>query len=110
MSVIRAGSNPENLYIYGGAYKWHFHISKKDYIVSIEDLYDFFEECLISDCDVFEEKFTQSGISVWMDWVNDEDGRNYKVHVQHEDWNEPIIMWEVTWNYILNDFKRRLEL
>jgi len=108
MSIISPGSNPESLYIYGTQDYFWFDTYKK---IPISDTYDFFETYITSDAHYNEDidVYDYNKIKLWSDWVYD-DGKHFKVHFQHEEWDDPIIMWEVTWNYILNDFKRRLDL
>lgn len=108
MSVIRSSSNPEKLYIYGTQDYFYFDRDKK---ISIEDTYDFFEKYISSDFYMIDEgKSEYKGISVWADWVEDNGKNEFKTHFKHEDWDEPLIMWDVTWEYIVNDFRRRLKL
>jgi hypothetical protein len=108
MAFIRSGSNPEGLYIYGTIVDggmtiyihadqtysmpkeaweeianryWNYELEDEDGIIKFDDFY------------------------LTEDWVEDDDGRNHKIILGEEGkWH--IAMWEVTWRYAVDRYRR----
>lgn len=107
MSYIRNGSNPEHLYIFGSRagveiYPGHTHLAWGKVIP--QETWD----KLCSDFVKFEhdEEYGVAidGYYVKSDWVDDEDGHNYKTILGYKDeWS--VVMWDVTWWYIVRGYE-----
>lgn len=113
MSFIRGGSNPERLYISGSregieiSQAWAKRPETNGYIavVPTEDWHSLCEQYVeyMHDDD---EGVEVNGLYVRGEWIDDEEGRNYKTVLGYKDqWRVP--MWDVTWEYIVSRYKKR---
>jgi hypothetical protein len=112
MSFIRTGSSPEKLYIFGSKdgieiMGQHGRLNQR---VSYEDWNGLMRKYEEDDSLVGEdgltdgETFVYGSLTLTSEWVEDEDGKNYKVVLRSsEGWE--LSMWEVTWSYIYNNWR-----
>lgn len=112
MSYIRTLSNPEGLYIFGGRDGVEIYVSWKGqpetngFIGTVpQETWDAL--CRAYTSWDYDENESLNIDHLWLtwDWVEDEDGRNYKAMLGYKsDWI--LTMWEVTWEYIISRYRR----